>query len=147
MFTGELKQGKWCYGGIFAPHTDPKGFAVIYGSEGGDVEPVTGASLEKFPVYRDTVGEYTGVTDKNDKRIFEDDIARVKFEGKYYLGQIQRDPLGSFIFVARSFGWVPLYMLADDSLRQLSGRKLTAIEVIGNIYDNPELLDGQHKKK
>lgn len=146
MGTGEPLPGKWCYGGIFAPHTVKEGFAVIYGSESGDVEPITGSKLGKFPVYRDTVGEYTGVTDKNDKRIFEDDIARVKYEGKCYLGVIQRSALGSFIFTSRGFGWVPLYALADDSLEQQQGRRITAIEVIGNIHDTPELLDDKSAK-
>lgn len=93
-----------------------------------------------FDVDPDTVGEFTGVTDKNGEIVFEDDIARIKYEGKTYVGIIQYDALGVFIFVARGFGWIPLFKLAADEITQLSGHKLTAIEIIGNIYDNPELL-------
>lgn len=107
---------------------------------------VTYADPDKFgfdwlEVPPDTVGEFTGITDKKGKRVFEDDIARIKYEGKTYVGIIQYDALGVFIFVARGFGWVPLFKLADDEMSQRNGQKLTAIEIIGNIHDNPELLE------
>lgn len=124
--TGEPQPSRWCYGGIFAPHTEAKGFGVIYGQESGSDEPITGTKLDKFPVYRDTVGQYTGLTDKNGVKIFEGDIVEadgyrevVKFEnGCFY-------PMGAYI--ARTG-----YEYDPDEY-----------EVVGNIYDDPELLEAR----
>lgn len=122
------KNGDWVFGLI--TRLDD------YGAEMTNKDGVSGIEVEP-----DTVGEYTGVTDKNRKLVFEDDIARVKYEGKKYVGVIQYDALGVFIFVARGFGWIPLFKLADDDMKQRNGQNLTAIEIIGNIHDNPELLE------
>lgn len=124
FITGEPQPSRWCYGGIFAPHMEAKGFGVIYGQESGSDEPITGTKLDKFPVYRDTVGQYTGLTDKNGAKIFEGDIVEadgyreaVRFEnGCFY-------PMGAYI--ARTG-----YEYDPDEY-----------EVVGNIYDNPELLE------
>lgn len=129
MFTGEPQPGKWCYGGIFAPHTVKEGFAVIYGSESGDVEPVTGSKLDKFPVYRDTVGEYTGKTDKNGKRIFEGDILRITSRLFNYIVKVVYDK-DECRFIGQK---------ADGTWSEFACWE--SVEVIGNIYDNPELLN------
>ena len=83
---------------------------------------------EPFPyeVYPETVGQFTGLTDKNGTKIFEGDI--VEYEGKRY-----------------SFNYLPHYA-------RFSPVKPNTVfcvfayqrgEVIGNIYDNPELIGGE----
>ena len=82
-------------------------------------------------IRKETIGQYTGLKDKNGKEIYEGDIvqsdidrAYVKWNDKY--GYFQLIPIGDYYFDSDVIGQALEY--AD-------------LEVIGNIYDNPELLE------
>lgn len=88
--------------------------------------------LIKFPVDPDTVGECTGLTDKNGKLIFEGDIVReYNILGEpYHSGAV----CWSDLFT----GW------RYDYYKGMFGDSISQYEIIGNIHDNPELLkDGE----
>lgn len=132
----ELNGGKWV-SGYYAPFASNRGLkhAIYTGVEKGCVIPIA--------VDIDTIEQYTGLHDKNDMRIFDGDIARVKYEGKTFVGVIQYDAYGVFIFVARNFGWIPLYKLLSDTdiekainQKPLNDYQIMAVEIIGNIIDN-----------
>lgn len=74
----------------------------------------------------DTLGEDTGLTDKNNVKIFEGDIVKKK---DYYGMQNMQVGFRNGKFCCWYDGAWKYYTL-DDS----------RIEVIGNIYDNPEML-------
>ena len=91
-----------------------------------------------YEVYPETVGQYTGLTDKNGKRIFEGDIVR------FY----ERQFGGEDAPVIQSVGYeeggfcVHRYFLNNWLRNAIDGNiQLEGIEVIGNIHDNPELLE------
>lgn len=79
-------------------------------------------------VIPETVGQYTGFTDKNGKKIFEGDILKFP-SGNCYPVWWDAD--------YKAFG--SCYYRDFDYLYQYRTIK---IEVIGNIHDNPELLEG-----
>ena len=86
-----------------------------------------------YEVIPSTVGQYTGLTDKNGKKIFEGDIVK----GLFVFGEIS----SVVIFKYGSFGieWnIDEIKVLDPFL----GLRNIECEVIGNIHDNPELLKG-----
>ena len=95
-----------------------------------DDEDIDGLWCEVIP---ETVGQYTGLTDKNGKRIFEGDI--VRYDVNYHDMVISYD-------VENWGGW--LYEDMDDNMQAYSIYEfcLRDIAVVGNIHDNPELLEG-----
>lgn len=80
-----------------------------------------------FDVVPGTVGQYTGLEDVNGTKIFEGDIVDILTENED-LAVVEYGDAG-FIVIAESF--------ATDFLNGLSGAD---VEVVGNIYDNPEMI-------
>lgn len=120
--AGKKLPSKWVYGGIFPGTGD---FSVIYDME----------KIEKYVVYSDTVGQYTGLTDKNGKKIFEGDIIE-NIDGRSIVF-FDKIPCGLYMRFLDAYDDTPLDMseMWDDP------------EVIGNIHDNPELLGDNHAER
>ena len=136
LFRGKrMDNGEWVEG-WYQPETTIKhwngsqetvGVTIAYKVEEG--------FLEDTLVDPPTVGQYTGLTDKNGKRIFEWDI--VKTSDITHEGVIQI-PGESFEIAMRKGCWV---MVAGEDWDFLETNH-ECIQVIGNIHDNPELLKG-----
>ncbi len=130
-------QGKWVYGDlsvlIYNPEHDPHGCQSrietdIYTHDAG--KPWSGSIYSVDP---DTVGQYTGLTDKNSKKIFEGDIVR-----RLDVIQVERETgKVGFDEVCCCF-----YLTVNNGLGRRGIFRDAEYEVIGNIYDNPELLEG-----
>ena len=96
----------------------------------GRLELVPYLGFEHFLVNPDTVGQFTGLTDKNDVKIFEGDIVRYG------------DTIHRVVFEQRNgTAYFGLVYAACETLPFGHYQDLKQIEVIGNIYDNPELLE------
>jgi uncharacterized phage protein (TIGR01671 family) len=77
--------------------------------------------------------QYTGLDDKNGKEIYEGDIVEVKhpYKDRYYKGEI--------IFEYGSFKAKDFYFAHYDNPIDFT-EGMEYVEVIGNIYGNPELI-------
>lgn len=89
-----------------------------------------------------TVGQYTGLTDKNSKKIFEGDICR------FYGDEEYSDYEVFFTNNAPNYQAVGFYVkqLDTGAINTFDAFFASNCEVIGNIYDNPELIDKQRKE-
>ena len=81
--------------------------------------------IDQYSVKLETVGQYTGLTDKNDKKIFEGDII---FDPEMKENHIVMFDEGGFCTEEM---FLQSYLCFDEM----------EVEVIGNIHDNPELLE------
>lgn len=119
LFRGKrIDNGEWVEGG-FIPSLNGKRFYV-------------GNMFECVEIIPETRCEYTGLTDKNGTKIFERDIVKVSNMGSTYYARIEWD--NSSFWVVNHDIQIPNY------LGEISK---TYLEVVGNIHDNPELLEGE----
>lgn len=79
------------------------------------------------PVDHDTVCEWTGLYDKNGVKIFEGDMMKCEFEQGPKYAVMWENAFTSFCLWRKD----TFYILPSDD----------TIEVIGNIYDNPDLIE------
>ena len=135
LFRGKTKSGDWVYGSLIkAP-----GYCCILESEenvhpmdypylDGDLGVIDGKAT---PVIPETVGQWTGLVDKNGNKIFEGDVVDTP---RWYV-----DYTGGF---GESYGMNAGWYLQRDNYE--SWMELDCIEdhiILGNIHDNPELLE------
>ena len=131
LFRGKrLDNGEWVYGNLNYGTIEIKSIKDSYYISTFDVNPW---DKKFYPVIPESVGQYTGLTDKNGKKIFEGDCFKTYCAGlpvyKHIVGYYPEH----FAFMARC--------IEMNAVHYLSDYRPSAIEIIGNIYDNPELLE------
>lgn len=130
LFRGKrVDNGEWIEG-FFAKSGD-KTFILI------DNDIAVGYVAMK-EVIAETVGQFTGLTDKNGTKIFEGDI--IKEKDCVHNGEIQI--VGDVWQVCFKDG----VFFAHNKMEAKFVYWLKNFEVIGNIYDNPELMDKEEKE-
>lgn len=141
--TGEKLPSKWVYGGVLQGSGT---FSIIYGCDNPDQD----GNIEKNPVYTETLGQYTGLKDKNGKRIFEGDIVQIWWEGQEEKEDAEPTKYKAVVefgnpnceydwgYQLRSIDYIPFN---KSILLWVDCEETGAYcEAIGNIHDNPELI-------
>ena len=134
LFRGKrLHDNKWIYGNFVSdcegnPHIiEPRFFC----EDGHHLQYEDNTDTPVF-IIPETVGQYTGLTDKNGVRIFEGDIVSlVKHDSLIY--KVVYVPCRYELVNSKGVNCFVLDIYKSEN-----------IEVIGNIYDNPELLGGEN---
>jgi uncharacterized phage protein (TIGR01671 family) len=125
--TDGIEIGEWVYGYYYFDRANMCGIIVTdLQDESGGV----GSGIVQCHVKVDyeTLGQYTGLKDKNKKEIYEGDILKsgmdigvVKYDKKYSGFRVSRRGQGVYLNE---------FLMGNDS------------EIIGNNFENPELLKG-----
>nr|DAV04422.1 MAG TPA: YopX protein [Caudoviricetes sp.] len=139
-FRGKrIDNGMWVDGDLVTTLT-PKGSMVTC-----PAIHTTNGTIGTFFVHPETVGQFTGLFDKNGKKIYEGDIVKKTTKSGYpdeYIAEIVfRD--GSFGLKNNSRYGLPVCILVKESNwvdGNASGKSTYEYEIIGNVYENRNLL-------
>ena len=138
IFRGKrLDNGEWVYG-------------LPYKAKYGCISSIVNDDEERFLIFPKTVGQYTGLTDRNGKKIFEGDICRVVYldrrcnsNGKHY--EVENVMIEEVVVEKGTFCFKTT--IEDITFYRPTGfdiyekQKIKYFEDIGNVHDNPELLE------
>ena len=134
LFRGKRKDnGEWVEGGFFEWLKQPYIVADITDSY----------AKTNYEVISETIGQFTGLTDKNGKKVFEGDIVHCKYANApnnehiqkvvFYEGKFMAEFLNGGCYAELYYG--ERHFNFDKSVY------MTEFEVIGNIHDNPRAAE------
>lgn len=154
LFRGKrIYDGKWVEGGILC--TENWASIFVCKDYQGSLNEAPYSDVEEIDVIPETVGQFTGLLDKNGKKIFEGDILKChdnpKDLVKVVFGEFDVVDTDTECPVDTVIGW-HYEVIPTDELSTVEPFCLSMpltksyieychMEVIGNIHDNPELLE------
>lgn len=106
---------------------------------GSSIHPVITDGAISVPVDPETVGQYTGLEDKNGKEVWEGDIVKAPLLDPIF-GDVLSDAFDNVEIAFNNGSFVVAYYKGRHNIYLQDLHSM--VEVIGNIHDNPELLKG-----
>ncbi len=128
-FRGKINR-EWVYGLLLKSDKDDE-YQYLIQSENEKCKCCGKELVKYFTTDEKTIGQYTGLKDKNGKEIYEGDIVKVFTNKEWRIGKIIYEHSEFTIDVTNN---KDLKYGRTSIIENLT-------EVIGNIYDNPELLE------
>lgn len=121
LFRGKMPvESKWAYGSLISEvNVFDKRLVLTH---------IYDKDCNEILVDPQTVGQYTGLTDKNGMKIFEGDVIHGK--------------LGNFVVRWNEYIGAFVAGVSLKIMPCLNRGTMKSYEVIGNIHDNPELIEG-----
>lgn len=130
LFKAKRKdRGEWVFGGLSYCETG----AYFITNMGKDHISYIGFHQEVDP---NTICQCTGLEDKNGNLIWENDIIKAWSQGTCAKGKIKQRIDGTWIMYPAWQKGEMWYLCPDNNGE-------TTVEVIGNVFDNPELMEVQ----
>ena len=102
----------------------------------GSADDKWNVGINLYEVFPETLCQYTGLIDKNGKKIWENDVVEAWSDGTMACGKVQQRIDGTWIMYPAWQNKTMWYFIPNEFGE-------TTVEVIGNIFDNPELLEGR----
>lgn len=136
LFRGKLSHSKvWVEGNIvFSQYGNPYILpSNIIEQDGHHLQIIDDNA---YWVDIDTIGQFTGLTDRNGTKIFEGDTLTWDYADSKHFNEWMRNPYYKVVFEKGKF-----FATGIDITKKLylHGFRFNNCEVIGNIHDNPEL--------
>ena len=129
LFRGVNFQKEWVYGDLFHSYANDD-IAIVYYREGSKTPTFD-------TVFPESVGQYTGLKDKNGKKIFEGDILE-------YIGK-RKDNMNKVYHRKVVFHEGVFFLSVEDGVHYpvrtpIYEHNIVNWDVVGNITNNPELM-------
>lgn len=141
LFRGKTEGGRWAYGSLILSgkyccilEDEGKVHPTDYPYLDGDLGVIDGKAT---PVLPETVGQFTGLVDASGDRIFEGDVC--KHSHLFSRTDIYEITFGNGTFSTRDIHRQEHYGTSFDDNE--FGVDPSWLDIIGNIHDNPELLE------
>lgn len=136
LFDDGFENGRMFVGGLIIE--EYKGTAC-------DEWDITG--IDFYEVDPSTICQYTGLTDKNGKKIWENDILKMHSGDLYNDNVIVKYEKSAFVAISKNL-YQRVFHIYEKKTEH-TGRAIYDVhfdyEVIGNVFDNPELLENEVK--